>query len=178
MVTIGDITFERYIDRKEIDEDIRRIAREICSEYKDKEEKPIFLVTLSGAMFFAADLLRELDFCPEIGFVKCSSYGSGTTSSGRIDMKIEPTLNVKDRDVIVLEDVIETGLTWRFLKDKLTEYGAKRARIAAMVEKDNPDGIHGDWIGRRVGKSFLIGMGMDYAETGQNFPDIYKATQG
>lgn len=177
MVTIEDLTFEPYISKEEIQHSISKIAKEINNEYRDCKEKPTFFITLSGALFFAADLLRELDFSPKIGFIKCSSYGSGTTSSGIIKMKIEPTLDVKGKDLIVLEDIIDTGLTWKYLKEHLENLGAKRVRIATMLEKENPENIHGDWVGYHVGSDFLVGMGLDYAETGRNLPLIYRTTK-
>ena len=176
MVTIGDLNFEPYISEEEIQQSICKIAEDINNEYAGVEKKPAFLVTLSGAFFFAADLLRKLDFSPEIGFVKCSSYGKGTTSSGIIKVIIEPTFDVSGKDIIVLEDLIDTGLTWKYLRKQLIEKGATRVRIATLLEKDNPENIHGDWVGRHVEHVFILGMGMDYSERGRNLTDIYRAT--
>jgi len=176
MVTVGDLEFEPYIGEEEIQKIISKIADEINAEYKGRENKPIFLVTLSGALFFSADLLRKLDFLPLIGFVKCSSFGNGITSTGTVQMKLEPTLDIAGKDVIVLEDIVDTGITWVYLREYLLKKGAARVRIASLLEKDNEDNIHADWAGCHVGKEFVVGMGMDYAELGRNLSEIYKIT--
>jgi len=175
-IVIRDHVFEPYISREELDVAINNVAERINTEYKASKEVPIFLITLSGATFFAVRLLEKLSFTPKIGFVKCSSYASGMKSSGKIKMALEPTIEISGKNIIILEDIVDTGLTWKFLHDYLLKSGANSVRIASMLFKEEAykETAIIDWYALKVEDKFLVGMGLDYGELGRNLPTIYK----
>lgn len=172
-VTLLDKTFVKYIDGKEVDEAITRVAKEIMLEYRFDD--PILLITLNGAVFFAVDLIKQLDFPCRITCVKLSSY-SGTESTGTIKNLLGLNEDVKGKRVIILEDIVDTGRTYQYLCKMLMEAGAKDVRMATMTMK--PDAYKCDlpvhYVGIHIPNKFVVGRGLDYDGYGRNLPDIYQ----
>lgn len=172
-VTILDKRFVKYIFSEDIDKETVRIANEINTEYKDDD--PILLVTLNGAIFFAVDLLKKLTIKCRITCVKLSSY-SGTESTGKINSLLGLNEDVKGKRIVVLEDIVDTGRTYVYLHRLLSDAGAKDIRIATMTMK--PDAYKADlpvdYVGFRIPNKFVIGHGLDYDGYGRNFNDIYQ----
>lgn len=175
---IHDIEFEPYISGAQIETAIDVIARQINEKYAQIERPVLMLVTLTGAMIFASDLCKRLTIPLEIAFVKCSSYGESLVSSGHISFDLKPTSILAERDVIVLEDIVDTGNTWVVLHDYINSQGAKSIAIATLVLKeevyDKP--LKLDYVAFNVENAFLIGYGMDYNQLGRNINGIYKPT--
>lgn len=172
-VTLLDKTFVKYILSDKIDAEIARLAAEINEEYRNDD--PILLITLNGAVFFAVDLIKQLDIKCRVSCVKLSSY-SGTESTGKINSLIGLNEDVRGQRVIILEDIVDTGRTYVHLHQTLTEAGAKDVRIATMTLK--PDAYKGDlpvhYVGLSIPNKFVVGRGLDYDGYGRNLNDIYQ----
>ncbi|NCC98881.1 MAG: hypoxanthine phosphoribosyltransferase [Bacteroidia bacterium] len=176
-VRIIDKNFKILYNSEDIQKKLSDIARAINNDYKGKET-PLFLCMLSGAYLFTADLLRQITIPCEISFIKWSSY-SGTESTGVIKEQMLPTIDVKDRDVIIIEDIVDTGVTMYNLSKKLKQLGAKSSRIATLLTKPSKlkASIKLDYVGFEIEDRFVIGYGMDYNERGRNLNAIYQLTE-
>ena len=172
-VTLLDKTFVKYINKEEVDEAITRLAKEIMLEYR--YDDPILLITLNGAVFFAVDLIKQLDFPCRISCVKISSY-SGTESTGEIKNLIGLNEDIRGKRIIILEDIVDTGQTYVHLYNMLKDAGAKDVRMATMTMK--PDAYKADlpvhYVGINIPNKFVVGRGLDYDGYGRNLPDIYQ----
>lgn len=175
-VTLLDKTFVKYILSDRIDAEIARLAAEITEEYRNDD--PIFLITLNGAVFFAVDLIKKLDFPCRISCVKISSY-SGTESTGTINSLIGLNEDVKGKRIVILEDIVDTGRTYQYLYGMLMDAGAKDVRMATMTMK--PNAYKADlpvhYVGFNIPNKFVVGRGLDYDGYGRNLPDIYQVDQ-
>jgi len=160
------------ITRDEIEAVVRRLAVEIKRGYQDKF--PLLLGILKGSFVFMADLIRQLDFPLEVGFVRLSSYGNKRESSGRIKVVQGLRSQVKGRDVLVVEDIVDTGLTVSFFMDYLSRKKPASLKLCALTDKPSrrqvPVTI--DYLGFTVPDKFLVGYGLDYDERFRNLPDI------
>ena len=165
--------FKILISRKRIKKAIKRLAAEITLDYKDKI--PLFIGILKGAFVFLADLIRQLDFDLEIEFIKLSSYGDKTISSGTIEEVIGLRREIKNRDVIVIEDIVDTGHTTSFFLDWVKKKEPKTLKLCALTNKParREIPIHIDYLGFTIPNKFIIGYGIDYIEKYRNLPDIY-----
>lgn len=172
-VTLLDKTFVKYILSDKIDAEIARLATEINEEYRNDD--PILLITLNGAVFFAVDLIKQLDIKCRVSCVKLSSY-SGTESTGKINSLIGLNEDVRGQRVIILEDIVDTGRTYVHLHKILTEAGAKDIRMATMTIK--PEAYKADlpvhYVGFSIPNKFVVGRGLDYDGYGRNLNDIYQ----
>ena len=172
-VTLLDKTFVKYIPSNEIDTAISRVAAEIMLEYR--YDDPILLITLNGAIVFAVDLLKQLDFPCRITCVKLSSY-SGTECTGNINNLIGLNEDVRGKRILILEDIVDTGATYLHLHQMLMDAGAKDVRIATLTMK--PDAYKGElpvhYVGINIPNKFVVGRGLDYDGYGRNLPDIYQ----
>lgn len=172
-VTLLDKTFVKYIPSSEIDAAIAKVAAEINENYKNDD--PILLITLNGAIVFAVDLMKYLDISCRISCVKVSSY-CGTESTGKINSLIGLNEDVRGQRIIILEDIVDTGRTYVHLHKILTEAGAKDVRMATMTMK--PDAYKADlpvhYVGINIPNKFVVGRGLDYDGYGRNLNDIYQ----
>lgn len=175
-IQVGDKKFSIYIKSKEIEHAVEKIANQINIDLKGKN--PLFLVVLNGAFVFAADLLKKISIPCEISFVKLSSY-VGTQSTSVIRELIGLDEVVSGRTVVILEDIIDTGLTMGATRDKLKKLEAKDVRIATLLFKPQAFKMnyHIDYIGIEIPNDFIVGYGLDYNGYGRNFPEIYKIVE-
>ena len=152
---------------------VNRLAAEIRRDYLTKH--PILIAILKGSFMFLADLIRQLDFPLEVEFVRLSSYGRGTKSSGKIRVMLDVQAEIKDRHILVIEDIIDTGLTSAFLLDYLGK--KKPASLKFCVLTDKPSRrqapVNIDYRGLTVPDKFIVGYGLDWDERFRNLPDIY-----
>jgi hypoxanthine phosphoribosyltransferase len=159
-------------DRHEIETAVRRLASEISKDYHN--QNPLLLGVLKGSFVFMADLIRHLDFPLEVDFIGLSSYGSGTQSSGKIKVVKEMETPVRERNVLIVEDIVDTGLTTAFLLQHLQKQKAASVKLCALTEKPSrrevPVNI--DYLGFIVPDRFLIGYGLDANQKYRNLPDI------
>jgi len=177
-IKVHDKTFVPYLRGEEIQESVKNLALRIHSDYKD--EIPIFIGVLNGVIMFASDLLRYYPGDCELAFIQMSSY-VGTQSTGVVYKKMELTKDIKDRHIILLEDIVDTGKTI----EALVEYfhntqRPKSVRLATVFFK--PDvykkDLKIDYIGREISDKFMVGYGLDYNELGRNFKDLYQLEEG
>lgn len=172
-VTIEDKTFGIYIQDLEIQQSIQTIANEMNVLYADK--KPIFISVLNGAFMFTADLLKKIEVPCELSFIKLSSY-SGTTSTGTVKEIVGLQEEIYGRDVIVIEDIIDTGITMQKIISQLELKNPASIRIATLLLK--PDSvkvsINPDFVCFSIPDKFVVGYGLDLNGIGRNLPDIYQ----
>ncbi len=173
VIQLHDKKFTPYLTAAQIDIEIKRIASEINELYKDK--KPLFIAILNGSFMFASDLFKELTIDVEICFIKLASY-KGTKSTGQVITSIGLDATLKDRHVVVIEDIVDTGKTLNEFLPQLTNQSPASLKIATLLHK--PDAliypIHLDYIGFNVPNKFLLGFGLDYDGFGRNLKEIYQ----
>ena len=172
-VTIEDKTFGIYIQDHDIQQAIQTIANEMNVLYADK--KPIFISVLNGAFMFTSDLLKKIEVPCELSFIKLSSY-SGTTSTGTVKEIVGLQEEIADRDVIVIEDIIDTGITMQKIISQLELKNPTSIRIATLLLK--PESvkvpIKPDFVCFSIPDKFVVGYGLDLNGIGRNLPDIYQ----
>jgi len=172
MIKLHNKIFEPYISAEEIQKSIAKMASKMCDL---KNDFPHFIVVLNGSFFFAADLFKQLDFDAEISFIKLQSY-EGTNSTGKVNELIGLQANISNRIVVVLEDIVDTGITLEKIYSILESKNPKKIQIATLLFKPsayqkNLD-IH--YIGKEIPNEFVVGYGLDYKELGRTLPQIYK----
>lgn len=180
ILTIRDRRFGLYIPEPMIHTSISEVAARINRDYS-QAERPLLLVTLNGAFVFAGELFRQLTGDFEVAFVKLSSYGSGLASSGQVAVDVPLTTDVRGRDVLIAEDVVDTGTTIHKLYAMLTEQGARSIRVATLLLKpetyyhqpERPEPLPIDYAALESEPKFIIGYGMDYDGAGRNLGALY-----
>ena len=156
----------------EIKQAVAKLAAEIRQDYQGKQ--PLLIGILKGSFVFMADLIRQLNLPVEVDFVKLSSYGTGTETSGKVKVVQGLKTPIKDRDVLVIEDIVDTGLTISFLLDYLRKKKPASLRLCALTDKPSrrqvPVTI--DYLGFTVPDKFIVGYGIDWNEKFRYLPDI------
>lgn len=159
--------------RKKIAAEVRRVGQEISRDYGDQE---IMLVgVLKGSFLFIADLIREIESPTVVDFVRLASYGSGTQTSGIIEFRKELEMPIRDRDVIIVEDIVDSGYTLECLYNKLLLQQPRSLKICTLIDKRarREVEIEADYVGISMDDGFIIGYGLDHDERYRNLPDIY-----
>ena len=163
------------INEKEIDEITTALAERINADYKDSQ-KPIILVTiLKGSLIFASDLMRKLDLPVELEFMKVSSYGAGTKSSGEIRIHLDLMReNLEKYNIIVIEDIVDSGRTLSRLTALLKNRNANSVKTCTLLDKPSRREVDfvPDYVGRQIEDEFVIGYGLDYDEKYRNLPYV------
>ena len=157
-------------------EDITKRAKEIAEQIdKDYEgEEVILLCTLKGSVLWFADLLKHVSLTTKIDFVSASSYGASKTSSGVVKIKFDPEINMYNSHVIVVEDIVDTGNTLKYLLAKLQERGPKSVKVCTMLNKESrrTTDLHADYVGFEIDDLFVIGYGLDFDQKYRELPYI------
>ncbi|HBF42429.1 MAG TPA: hypoxanthine phosphoribosyltransferase [Desulfobacteraceae bacterium] len=161
------------ISRETIKKRVKKLASQISSDYKGKE--PVFIGILNGAVFFFADLVREISIPLKVDFIRAASYGSEMTSSGSIQLTKDVEIPIRGKSVIVVEDIIDTGSTLTHIINSLERKGAESVRICVFIDKieRRDKKISIDYYGFQVKEGFIVGYGLDYDEKYRQLPDIY-----
>ena len=164
--------FHVLFNRHEIETAVRRLASEISKDYRN--QNPLLLGVLRGSFVFMADLIRHLDFPLEVDFIGLSSYGSSTQSSGKIKVVKKLETPVRERNVLVVEDIVDTGLTTAFLLQHLQRRKPASVKLCALTEKPSRRevSVNIDYLGFTVPDKFLVGYGLDANQKCRNLPDI------
>ena len=173
MIQINDKSFDVFIQESEIAAKILEISSSINAEYKDKEL--VFIAILNGAFMFASDLMKNITIPCEISFVKVSSY-EGMSTSGRVDELIGLNTNIENKHVIIIEDIVDTGITIDKIRTLLTiEYPASLKVCTLLYKPSAFAGKHApELVGFSIPNKFVVGYGLDYDEKGRNLKEIYQ----
>lgn len=174
MIQINDKSFEVFIRENELQEKIKMLAARINEEYQGKEV--IFIAILNGAFMFAADLLKSITLPCEISFVKVSSYHGGMSTTGRVDELIGLNASIENKEVIILEDIVDTGITIDKIITLLKAESPASVKVCTLLYK--PDAFKGkkapELVGITIPNKFVVGYGLDYDEKGRNLREIYQ----
>jgi len=159
------------LSESEIKKRVKEVADKISKDYKDKT--PIFVGILNGSYVFMADLLRELSIQVEVDFVKIRSY-DGDSSTGTIKFRKDISADIDDRDVIIVEDIIDSGFTINFLVNRLRESGPKSVAVATALYKKEVAKLdfEVEYVGFEIPPEFVVGYGLDYNEKYRNLKDV------
>ena len=176
MIEVLDKTFEPYLSKAEIQRQIDRLADELTLEYAGKN--PLFVAVLNGSFMFASDLFKAIKFNAEICFIKLASY-KGTKSSGQVVSAIGLDISLKDRHVIILEDIVDTGRTLTHFLPELENQQPLSLKLCVLLHKPEATvfPVQIDYIGFSIPNRFVVGYGLDYDGYGRNIPEIYQLTE-
>lgn len=173
MIRIHDKHFVPFLSASQLENIVAKMTQDIADDLE--EEVPIFIGVLNGSFMFVSDFMKHYNKPCELSFIKLSSY-QGTTSTEKVSQLIGLGVEVKNRTVIILEDIVDTGNTLVTLKNLFTDQGAKQLKIATLFFK--PDAytkdIKIDYIGISIPDKFIVGYGLDYDEHGRNLPEVYQ----
>lgn len=172
IITVKDKSFKPYISEEDIQSSVRKVASKINDDYKGK--RPIFLGVLNGSFMFFGDLLKSIDLECTVSFVKLASY-EGIGSTGKVDELIGLKENIEGRDVILIEDIVDTGNTLIKLHEILSKKNPKSIKIATLLYKPEAYKKHHpiDYVGIEISNAFVLGYGLDYDGLGRNLSSIY-----
>ncbi len=171
-IHILDKDFSISITEETIQTRVRRVADKINRDYKGKS--PVFVCILNGAFMFAADLVRYLDIQPSVTFARFSSY-QGTETTGMVRELLGVTEDLKGKDVVIVEDIVDTGITMKALLPIIKEKGAETVEIACFLRKPGKLKVDLDikYCAMDIPDDFIVGYGLDYDSYGRNYRDIY-----
>lgn len=170
---IKDLHFEKFIEAEQIQEKIANLAAQINADYHDKS--PILLPILNGSFMFASDLMKHLNMPCKVSFVKISSY-SGTASTGQLKTLIGHEDSLFNQDVLIVEDIVDTGLTLEKIMSDLKDRGAKSVEAISLLRKSiaREKNVAVKYVGFDLEDEFVLGYGMDYDGLGRNYRDLFK----
>ncbi|MCD6153049.1 MAG: hypoxanthine phosphoribosyltransferase [Syntrophobacterales bacterium] len=159
--------------KETIEKRVNELAETISRDYEGREI--VFVCVLKGAFIFLADLTRQLKVPHVVDFVRLASYGSGTVSSGKITITKDIETSIEGRDVVIVEDIIDTGITMDFLKDRLKKSNPNSLKICALLDKEERREVKVDvdYVGFTIEDKFIVGYGLDFDEKFRCLPDIY-----
>lgn len=151
---------------------VSEIAKQIAADYKGN--RPLVIGVLKGAWVFVADLLRELEIPADVDFICASSYGSGTSTSGEVTLLKDITMDCRKRDVLIVEDIIDSGVTLSWLKQMMIDRKARSVNIATLLSKPSRRKVNVDvkYVGFEIPDEFVVGYGMDYDERYRTLTNI------
>ncbi len=162
------------LPREVIEGRVRELGEQISRDYADGEL--IIVGVLKGAFIFMADLIRALSIPCRVDFARLASYGSGVANSGKVIMTKDIETSIKGKDILIVEDIVDTGLTLQFLVDWFRERNPRSLKVCAFLDKRGRRKVpfEADYVGFAVEDAFVIGYGLDFDEKGRFFPDVYR----
>lgn len=169
---MSEKTFSPFISESKIQETVKSLGAQITKDYQGKNL--LVIGVLRGSAIFMADLVRHIKLPLEMDFVRISSYGHGTVSSGEIKLMVDISAELKDRHVLVVEDILDTGQTLNFFKSHLQKQGPASVKLCTFLDKPSRRKvpIQADYSGITIDDIFVVGYGLDYQEKYRNSPDI------
>jgi hypoxanthine phosphoribosyltransferase len=172
IVELADKSFRPYLTKEEIANSIREVAQAINLDYAGKN--PILVAVLNGSFMFCSDLSKLLTCQPEIHFVKLSSY-EGVSTTGTVQQLIGLTQDISNRHVIIIEDIVDTGLTIGVLREKLAQQNIASLKVATFLYKPNAykGTVEPEYVGKIIPNDFVVGYGLDYNGLGRELPELY-----
>jgi hypoxanthine phosphoribosyltransferase len=158
---------------EEIERSVATVADRISADYRNREV--ILVGVLKGAFVFLSDLIRQLSIPIKVDFVRIASYGNGTSSSGSVALTKPLEIDISGKDVLVIEDIVDTGITLRWLTDHLSGLGPSSVKVCTLIDKKERrrSDVRVDYACNVVDKGFLVGYGLDYAEDYRYLPAVY-----
>ena len=173
---VHDKEFETYISYEQIQQKTKEIAGQINADYQGRA--PLFVGVLNGVFMFAADLLKEIDLPSEISFIKLASY-QDMASTGQVKELIGLREDLAGKDIIIIEDIVDTGETMEHLLHELQKLNPRSVEIATLLLKEDvfKKDIHLKYVGFKIPEKFVIGYGLDYNGHGRNLKDIYQVKE-
>ncbi|WP_183561722.1 hypoxanthine phosphoribosyltransferase [Mucilaginibacter sp. SP1R1] len=177
-IKIADLEFEPLINEDLIIERTKAIGQQLNADYL--QSIPVFVGVLNGSFLFIADLIKQINIPCEIAFTKLASYYGGTTSKLKIRDDIDLMVDIKGRDVLIIEDIVDTGNTLHYLIDKLKQREPASIKVCSLLLK--PEALQSPieelkYVGFEIKNEFVVGYGLDYQEMGRNLRDIYKKVE-
>lgn len=170
---IGADVFVPFLTEEQLQNRVKEIAQQISHDYKEKI--PIFIGVLNGAFIFLADLIKNVTINCELDFFKLSSYGDSKISSGNVRLLKELNCDVNGRDIIIVEDIVDSGLSLKYIEEIFSKHTPKSIKVCSLLMK--PESlkydIKIDYIGFKIPNKFVIGYGLDYAQKYRNLKLIY-----
>ena len=165
---------EEVVSKKDIARRVKELGQAITRDYSGR--RLVVIGILNGAFIFLADLVREIELPIEIDFIRVSSYGSSTCSSGAIQCSKDTELELAGKDILLVEDIVDTGRTLACLRELLAARKVESVRICALIDKQERRTVEVtvDYVGFVVPEGFLVGYGLDHAEQHRHYPAIYK----
>jgi len=166
----------RLISAEEITSIVKKLADQISKDYNGREL--VLVCILKGAFVFLSDLIRHLRIPVQVDFVRLASYGSGMKTCGKIEITKDVEIPVEKKDVLIIEDIIDSGRTLQFLKDHLTLSNPRSVKICALLDKKARREVEmeADYLGTEVDDVFIVGYGIDFNENYRHLPEIYYVT--
>ncbi|MBU3830287.1 MAG: hypoxanthine phosphoribosyltransferase [Candidatus Limosilactobacillus merdavium] len=157
---------------EEINHRMDELAEQLTAEYKG--QRPLIISVMTGAVLFTVDMIKRMDIMAKLDFIDVSSYYGGTSSTGKVKLVQDLKSDVADRQIIIMEDIVDTGHTLKYLIDLLKERGAKSVKVCTLLDK--PEGrqvdVKADYVGFNVPNEFLVGYGLDYKGYYRNLPYV------
>lgn len=174
MSLLDDLRLNIFLSRNQISNIVSKLAIDIQNDYRDTNI--LLICILKGSFVFTADLVRQLNMNVEIDFVQLASYHSGTMSCGKINLLHDTTKPIKDRHVLVIEDIVDTGLSTSFILDHLQKKSPASLKLCSLLSKPSRNivSVKIDYLGVDVPDKFLVGYGLDFNERFRELPDIYS----
>lgn len=172
--TVNGDRFSVMLSERRIRARVRQLARQISRDYRGKV--PVFIGVLNGSFIFFADLIREVTIDCEMDFLKLSSYGDAKISSGNVRMLKELNCQVEGRDIIIVEDIVDSGLSMEYIRNLILQQNPATFRVVTLLYKpaNIKSDIRLDYVGFTIPPEFVIGYGLDYAQKERNLKAIYR----
>ncbi|MBT8387554.1 MAG: hypoxanthine phosphoribosyltransferase [Ignavibacteria bacterium] len=176
-IIVGDEKFIPYLAEDEIQKRIKELAEQLSKDYKGKV--PVFIGVLNGSFLFMSDIIRYMNINCEIDFFKLSSYGDEKISSGRVKLLKELNCDVNGRDIIIVEDIVDSGLSINYIEDLFSEKKPNSMKVVSLLIKPGSlkYDVKIDYIGFDIPSKFVIGYGLDYAQKYRNLRSIYVLSE-
>ena len=173
-ITLKDKTFRIMLPYEQISEAIDKVAEKLNADFAKSEEPPVLLCVLNGSIMYIAELMKRINFDCNIVSTKLTSY-EGTSSTGKVRQALGLTADITGRDVIIVEDIVDTGHTIVALKQILADAGAKASYVCTLLLKPEAykQDVKIDYTAMEIPNQFIVGFGLDYDELGRNYKDIY-----
>ena len=176
-ILVGNEKFKILLSEEKIQARIKELGDQITADYEGK--LPIFIGILNGSFLFLADLVKQVKLHCEIDFFKLSSYGDEKISSGKVKLLKELNADISDRHIVVVEDIVDSGLSIKFINELLESHNPASVKVASLLVKPNSlkYDVKIDYIGFEIPDEFVIGYGLDYAQKFRNLNSIYALSE-
>ncbi len=172
-IFVGNEKFVQFISEEKIQRRIAELGKKLTKDYKGKF--PIFIGVLNGSFIFMSDLIRNVELSCEIDFFKLSSYGDEKISSGNVKLLKELNADINDRNVVIVEDIVDSGLSIQYILNIMKNYNPASVKIVSLLFKEEAVkyDVKIDYIGFKIPNKFVIGYGLDYAQKYRNLKSIF-----